>query len=115
MLGADGCRYARTELAGAITSFGKVFLTAARDFFEARGLRTLYGDTDSVFVLSGLDDGAGFEDLTAFGAREADALNAAIAGRKDERLFATASDGHQEVAVCEAILKSNQSKSWVRV
>ena len=53
VLGADGCRYARTELAGAITSFGKLFLTAARDFFEARGLRTLYGDTDSVFVLSG--------------------------------------------------------------
>jgi DNA polymerase-2 len=81
VLGADGCRYARTELAGAITSFGKVFLTAARDFFEARGLRTLYGDTDSVFVLSGRDDGAGFEDLTAFGAREADALNAAITER----------------------------------
>ena len=78
VLGADGCRYARTELAGAITSFGKVFLTGARDFFEARGLRTLYGDTDSVFVLSGRDDGAGFEDLMAFGAREADALNAGI-------------------------------------
>jgi DNA polymerase-2 len=78
VLGADSCRYARTELAGAITSFGKVFLTAARDFFEARGLRTLYGDTDSVFVLSGLDDQAAFEDLAAFGAREAAALNAAL-------------------------------------
>jgi DNA polymerase-2 len=81
VLGADGCRYARTELAGAITSFGKVFLTAARDFFEGRGLRTLYGDTDSVFVLSGRGDGAGFEELTAFGAREAEALNAALAER----------------------------------
>jgi DNA polymerase-2 len=79
VLGADGCRYARTELAGAITSFGKTFLTTARDFFDARGLRTLYGDTDSVFVLSGRDDGAGFEELMAFGAREAEALNAAIA------------------------------------
>jgi DNA polymerase-2 len=79
VLGADGCRYARTELAGAITSFGKVFLTMARDFFESRGLRTLYGDTDSVFVLSGQDDGADFDELTAFGAREAEALNAAIA------------------------------------
>ena len=53
VLGAEGCRYARTEIAGAITSFGKKFLTMARDFFEARGLRVLYGDTDSVFVLSG--------------------------------------------------------------
>jgi DNA polymerase-2 len=81
VLGADGCRYARTELAGAITSFGKVFLTAARDFFEQRGLRTLYGDTDSVFVLSGLGDGAGFDVLTAFGARAADELNAALSER----------------------------------
>jgi len=81
VLGADGCRYARSELAGAITAFGKIFLTAAHDFFEARGLRTLYGDTDSVFVLSGRDNGASFEELTAFGAREADALNAAITER----------------------------------
>jgi DNA polymerase-2 len=82
VLGADGCRYARTELAGAITSFGKVFLTAARDYFEARGLRTLYGDTDSVFVLSGLGDEAGFDALTAFGAGAADELN----GRLSERI-----------------------------
>lgn len=81
VLGADGCRYARTELAGAITSFGKVFLTAARDFFEQRNLRTLYGDTDSVFVLSGLGDAAGFDALTAFGARAADELDAAISER----------------------------------
>ncbi len=81
VLGAEGCRYARTELAGAITSFGKVFLTAARDFFERRNLQTLYGDTDSVFVLSGLGDGAGFDALTAFGARAADELNAALGER----------------------------------
>ncbi len=41
----------------------------------------LYGDTDSVFVLSGLGDEAGFDDLTAFGARAADELNAALAER----------------------------------
>ncbi|MGC3999524.1 MAG: DNA polymerase domain-containing protein [Anaeromyxobacter sp.] len=79
VLGADGCRYARTELAGAITSFGKRYLTAARDFFEARGLRTLYGDTDSVFVLSGLGDAASFEALTAMGGQLAEELNAALA------------------------------------
>ncbi|HEY3357235.1 MAG TPA: DNA polymerase domain-containing protein [Polyangia bacterium] len=81
VLGAEGCRYARTELAGAITSFGKTFLTAARDFFEQRDLRVLYGDTDSVFVLSGLGDGAGGDALTAFGAGAADELNAAITAR----------------------------------
>lgn len=78
VLGSDGCRYARTELAGAITSFGKKYLTAARDYFEARGLRVLYGDTDSVFVLSGLGDGADHAALTAFGAAAADELNARL-------------------------------------
>jgi predicted dehydrogenase len=42
-------------------------------------------------------------------------IYAAIAGSKTERLFASAEDGHHEVAVCEAILKSHQSKSWVKV
>ena len=42
-------------------------------------------------------------------------IYAAIAGGKGERLFATADDGHQEVAVCEAIFKSHQSRSWVKV
>jgi len=40
---------------------------------------------------------------------------AAIGGGKGERFFATASDGHQEAAVCEAIIKSHQSRSWVKV
>ena len=42
-------------------------------------------------------------------------IYAAIAGGKGERFFAIADDGHQEVAVCEAILKSHQSRSWVEV
>lgn len=50
VLGSPRCRYARTELAGAITSFGKMCLHFARDYFSARGMRVLYGDTDSVFV-----------------------------------------------------------------
>jgi predicted dehydrogenase len=29
--------------------------------------------------------------------------------------FATAEDGHREVAVCEAILESNQAREWVKV
>jgi predicted dehydrogenase len=36
-------------------------------------------------------------------------------GGKGERLFAGAEDGHQEVAVCEAILRSNREKVRVRV
>lgn len=36
-------------------------------------------------------------------------------GGKGERLFANAEDGHAEVAVCEAIMKSHQAKTWVKV
>jgi len=79
VLGAEGCRYSRTELAGAITSFGKKYLTRARDFFEARGHRVLYGDTDSVFVLSGMGDEADGADLMRLGAAAADELNDVLA------------------------------------
>src|SRR5213075_1835438 len=41
VLGSSGCRYGRSELAGAITSFGKQYLTMARDWFEARGHHVL--------------------------------------------------------------------------
>jgi DNA polymerase-2 len=81
VLGAQGCRYARTELAGAITSFGQLFLRAARDWFEGRGHHVLYGDTDSVFVLSNLDDAASHEVLARLGAALAADLNWHLAER----------------------------------
>jgi predicted dehydrogenase len=36
-------------------------------------------------------------------------------GAKGAPLHATAEDGHQEVAVCEAIMKSNERDAWVKV
>ena len=36
-------------------------------------------------------------------------------GRKTQVLFATAEDGHHEVKLCEAVLKSSRSKGWVKV
>ncbi len=36
-------------------------------------------------------------------------------GRKTPVLFATAADGHHEVRLCEAILKSQRAKRWQRV
>ncbi len=36
-------------------------------------------------------------------------------GRKTPLLFATAEDGHHEVKLCEAILRSSRSKGWVKV
>jgi predicted dehydrogenase len=43
------------------------------------------------------------------------AVYSAIAGGRDPRLFASALDGHHEVAVCEAVLRSNQSRTWEKV
>jgi predicted dehydrogenase len=42
-------------------------------------------------------------------------IYSAIAGGGAEQLFATAADGHEEVAVCEAILASHRTRSWTRV
>ena len=36
-------------------------------------------------------------------------------GKKTPALFATAADGHHEVKLCEAILKSSSAKTWVKV
>jgi predicted dehydrogenase len=39
----------------------------------------------------------------------------AIAGASAEKLYATAEDGHQEVAVCEAIMASSKARKWIKV
>jgi predicted dehydrogenase len=36
-------------------------------------------------------------------------------GRKTPVLFATAEDGHHEVMLCEAVLKSSKARKWVNV
>jgi DNA polymerase-2 len=56
VLGTPACRYGKSELAGAITSFARKWLLFSRDWFNSRGLRVLYGDTDSLFVETGFGD-----------------------------------------------------------
>lgn len=63
VLGSGTCRYGRTELAGAITSFARSWLYASRDWFVSQGYTVLYGDTDSLFIESALDDDACFHDF----------------------------------------------------
>ena len=41
--------------------------------------------------------------------------SAAASPGKAKPLFAGAEDGHQEVAVCEAIMHSNKEQRWVKV
>jgi len=57
VLGARGCRFAGSDLAGAITSFGQRILSWCKTFLEGLGYTVLYGDTDSLFVTI-LDSGA---------------------------------------------------------
>jgi DNA polymerase-2 len=67
VLGTSSCRYGLTELAGAITSFARKWLLFSRDWFNAKGCRVLYGDTDSLFAESGLGDNASYADFTEWG------------------------------------------------
>jgi DNA polymerase-2 len=75
VLGTGACRYARTVLAGAITSFARKWLLASRDWFTRQGYRVLYGDTDSLFVETGLPDSAAFPDFAALAENLAGELN----------------------------------------
>jgi DNA polymerase-2 len=63
VLGADGCRFASGYLSGAITSFGHHILHWCEQYIGGLGLQVIYGDTDSLFVLSGLPQKTPVEEL----------------------------------------------------
>jgi DNA polymerase-2 len=76
VLGTSACRFYNPALANSITGTGKEILLWSKQWFEARGYRVLYGDTDSLFVSSGKDDaGAAREE----GAQLARTLNGELA------------------------------------
>ena len=77
VLGSPGCRFAGAPLAGAITGFGQYILHWARNRFREQGLRVLYGDTDSLFVL-GPEHGSPAE-LYETATRLCDELNTSLA------------------------------------
>ncbi len=56
VLGTPACRFHNPDIANAITGQGRHFLQWTRRWFESRGYPVLYGDTDSVFVGSGVAD-----------------------------------------------------------
>ena len=56
VLGTPACRFHNPDIANAITGQGRHFLQWTRSWFEERGYPVLYGDTDSVFVGSNLED-----------------------------------------------------------
>ena len=75
VLGAATCRFHNAALANAVTGMGRRLLQWSKAWFEERGYPVLYGDTDSVFVRSGLDTAA----ARATGPTLAAALNQALA------------------------------------
>jgi DNA polymerase-2 len=75
VLGTPGCRFAASALAGAITTFGQHILFWARDLVTAQGMEVIYGDTDSLFVLSGADRDLPAADLASQGAAIAEMVN----------------------------------------
>jgi DNA polymerase-2 len=76
VLGTRACRFAHPALAGSITAWGRELLLWSKAEFERRGFRVLYGDTDSLFVLSGDEDPKAAQ---AIGQELLPALNAAVA------------------------------------
>ncbi|MEO7112687.1 MAG: DNA polymerase II [Polyangiaceae bacterium] len=50
VLGTPGCRFFDSRLPTSITRRGHAIIERARVFFEGKGLRVIYGDTDSLFV-----------------------------------------------------------------
>ncbi len=56
VLGTPACRFYNPAIANAITSQGRYLLGWSKQWFERNGYRVLYGDTDSVFVASGMED-----------------------------------------------------------
>lgn len=78
VLGSPSCRFHRPELANAVTSFGRALLTWTQARLEHYGHRVLYGDTDSLFVLSNLDDHADHAALTQVGQALLARLNAEL-------------------------------------
>jgi DNA polymerase-2 len=82
VLGTPACRFASPALANAITGFGKHVLLWSKAWIERSGRTVLYGDTDSLFVDSTLDDPA---EARRVAVRLVEDLNAALARHVRER------------------------------
>ena len=79
VLATESCRFANDELAGAITELGHYILRWAQDRLERKGVRVIYGDTDSVFVDPGLAEGCTAEAARAAGEALCAEVNAELA------------------------------------
>ena len=51
VMGSYGCRFYHPDLPRAITGSGHKLLLGSKDYLENKGLRVVYGDTDSLFIM----------------------------------------------------------------
>jgi DNA polymerase-2 len=79
VLATPACRFHSGPVANAITHFGQWVLHWGRDRMEQRGLRVLYGDTDSLFVLSGIEGSGGREEARRLGTELCEWINRELA------------------------------------
>jgi DNA polymerase-2 len=63
VLGTPACRFFNAEIANAITSFGRELLLWTKARIESYGHPVRYGDTDSLFVESGVADAPSAREL----------------------------------------------------
>ncbi|HEX9427160.1 MAG TPA: DNA polymerase II [Candidatus Polarisedimenticolia bacterium] len=89
VLATPACRFYSSEVANAITHFGQWVLHWARDRVEASGQRVLYGDTDSLFVLSGCSGPEASAQARRLGAALAERINADLSDLIRERYAVT--------------------------
>jgi DNA polymerase-2 len=60
VMGSFGCRFYHPDLPRAITGTGHKLLLGSKDYMESKGLKVIYGDTDSLFIMLkdvSVDDG----------------------------------------------------------
>jgi len=76
VLGSPACRFHKPELANAVTSFGRELLQFSQARLESYGHKVLYGDTDSLFATTNLDDSATEAQLRSLGETLTARLNA---------------------------------------
>ncbi len=72
-LGNQGSRYYSLDIANAITHTGQMLIKLCSKKVEEAGYKVIYGDTDSLFVLS---DAATIDEVTNIGHKIVDSINA---------------------------------------
>ncbi len=85
VLGTDSCRFASRDLAGSVTTTGRMILHWTKDRFTEAGYEVLYGDTDSLFVLTGLDDSVSNSEYERLGIDLCSKMNELLRGFAKER------------------------------